>query len=600
MGLTWSHAPTLEVFWSSLNSTPMKNRSSLVLAFLIGLAISVGGAQAPAPAPATEPPHLEKRGAVTQLIVDGKPFLALAGELHNSTTSNLNYLEPIWGRLAAEHLNTVLAPVSWELIEPQEGKYDFTLVDGMLTEARRNNLRLVLLWMGSWKNGTSRYAADWVKTNQERYPRVQNQDGKTLEILTPLSTATRDADARAYAALMKHVRETDSTRHTVIMIQMQNEVGVLGDTRDHSAAANAVFGAAVPAELMTYLNQHKEALRPELREAWNAAGGKTSGTWAEIFGANPETDKIFMAWNYARYMGYVTAAGKSEYPIPVFVNTWIVQPQDKIPGDYPSGGPVAEVHDLWRAGAPAIDILCPDVYLPDFPGIVAEYARAGEPFFIPESRAGLGGAANAFYVIGQYGAIGYSPFGIEDTATWPGNSSEGISSFGSASVGYGSGDPLAKAYAVLRDLSPLILSHQADKTIAGVWLNASQTTQKVVLGNYTLNFESRRTRGAPANVPSVSYALAICLGPDEYLVAGTDIEVTFTPNTPGPATAGLLSVEEGQYVDGTWVPGRRLNGDEVQLRYDLSAAAAEGQSGAGLRFSANGPTVQRVKLYRYR
>ena len=559
----------------------------------------LGAFAAAAPAPAPDLPHLEKRGQVTQLIVDGQPYLVLGGELHNSSSSNLAYLNNLWPRLVQLHVNTVLAPVSWELVEPREGTYDFTLVDGLLAGARSHHLHLVLLWMGSWKNGTSRYAADWVKTDQQRFPRVQNQAGQSLEILSPLSSATRDADARAYLALLRYLREMDGTQHTVLMIQMQNEVGVLGDSRDHSPAANAAFAQPVPADLLSYLAQHQADLQPELRQAWQAAGSKTSGAWAEVFGATPFTDKLFMAWNYARYMDAVAAAGKTAYPLPVFVNTWIVQPEDQGPGDYPSGGPVADVHDLWRAGAPSIDILCPDIYLPDFPKIVASYARPGDPFFIPESFGGARGAANAFYAIGQFDAIGYSPFGIEDPARPP-PAAGAVSSPRASAAGDGANaDPLGQAYSVLDQLAPLILAHQVDQTIAGVWLNPQQPSQNITLGNYTLNFTLRRTRNAPNELPNLGYALALCLGPDEYVVSGTDIQVTFTPTSPGAAFAGLLSVEEGQYKDGVWVAGRRLNGDEVQLRYDLSAAAADGQSGAGLRFPAEGPTIQRVKLYRY-
>lgn len=461
-------------------------RHPIAVCFSFSLALAAFAKGAPAPTP--DIPHLEKRGQVTQLIVDGQPYLVLAGELHNSSTSNLDYLNNLWPPLVQLHLNTVLAPVTWELIEPKEGVYDFTLVDGLLDQARRHNLHLALLWLGSWKNGTSRYAADWVKTDQDRFPRVQNQAGQTLEILSPLSQSTRDADARAYHALMQHLRETDSTQHTVLMIQMQNEVGVLGDTRDHRPAANAAFAQPVPSGLMDYLAQPKDTLQPELLQAWQAAGAKTSGTWTEVFGASPFTDKIFMAWNYARYMSDVAAAGKTAYPLPVFVNTWIVQPTDQGPGDYPSGGPVADVHDLWRAGAPAIDILCPDIYLPDFPQIVAAYARPGDPFFIPESRAGTGGAANAFYAIGQFDAIGYSPFGIEDIAARPSPASGNPSTFGrSATEGSGI-DPIGKAYAVLGQLAPLILEHQEDHTIAGVWLNPKQPAQNVPLGNYTFEF----------------------------------------------------------------------------------------------------------------
>jgi hypothetical protein len=542
------------------------------------LAVVAGYAQTKSAPPI---PHLEKRGGVTQLIVDGKPFLMLAGELRNSSSSSLEYMKPIWPKLARMHLNTVLAVVSWESIEAQEGKFDFALVDGLLRGARANSLRLVLLWFGSWKNGISRYTPPWVKANQERFPLVQMKGGKTLEILSTLSAANRDADARAFAALMRHIRQEDSAQRTVIMVQLENEVGVLGDSRDRSPAANEAFAGPAPAELLEYLRKHRDTLLPEFRRVWEAAGSRTSGTWEEVFGKSLAADEIFMAWNYARYINRVAEAGKAEYRLPMFVNAWIVQPEDKGPGDYPSGGPVDHVHDVWRAGAPLIDILAPDIYLPNFPELVARYSRAANPAFIPESRAGAAGAANAFYAFGQHGAMGYSPFGIEERE----DPEKG---------------PIPKAYAVLAQLAPQILEHQSKGSIAAVWLNKEQPAQKLQLGNYTLNIELRRTRRAPGLLPEVGSGIFIAAGPDEYIAAGTDVQVTFSPNTPGPPIAGLATVEEGTYVNGRWVAGRVLNGDEVQLRYDLAAAAAENQSGSGLRFGADGPAIQRVRLYRYR
>ncbi|MCX6618752.1 MAG: DUF5597 domain-containing protein [Acidobacteria bacterium] len=542
------------------------------------LAVVAGYAQTKSAPPI---PHLEKRGGVTQLIVDGKPFLMLAGELRNSSSSSLEYMKPIWPKLARMHLNTVLAVVSWESIEAQEGKFDFALVDGLLRGARANSLRLVLLWFGSWKNGISRYTPPWVKANQERFPLVQMKGGKTLEILSTLSAANRDADARAFAALMRHIRQEDSAQRTVIMVQLENEVGVLGDSRDRSPAANEAFAGPAPAELLEYLRKHRDTLLPEFRRVWEAAGSRTSGTWEEVFGKSLAADEIFMAWNYARYINRVAEAGKAEYRLPMFVNAWIVQPEDKGPGDYPSGGPVDHVHDVWRAGAPLIDILAPDIYLPNFPELVARYSRAANPAFIPESRAGAAGAANAFYAFGQHGAMGYSPFGIEERE----DPEKG---------------PIPKAYAVLAQLAPQILEHQSKGSIAAVWLNKEQPAQKLQLGNYTLNIELRRTRRAPGLLPEVGSGIFIAAGPDEYIAAGTDVQITFSPNTPGPPIAGLATVEEGTYVNGRWVAGRVLNGDEVQLRYDLAAAAAENQSGSGLRFGADGPAIQRVRLYRYR
>ena len=196
-------------------------------------------------------PHLEKRGATTQLIVDGKPFLILGGELHNSSSSSLDYMKSIWPQLAAMDLNTVVTPLSWELIEPTEGKYDFSLVDGLLDQARQEHMRVVFLWLASWKNGMSSYAPVWVKEDTKRFPRVE-ENGAPAEILSPLGEATQEADARAFAATMQHIKDVDGRDHTVLMMQVENEVGVLGDTRDHSDAANRAFASAVPAELNAF------------------------------------------------------------------------------------------------------------------------------------------------------------------------------------------------------------------------------------------------------------------------------------------------------------------------------------------------------------
>jgi hypothetical protein len=541
-------------------------------------------------------PHLERRGAATQLIVDGKPFLVLGGELANTASSSLEYMKPVWPRLSRMNLNTVLTAIAWAWIEPEEGRFDFSLVDGLLAGARSNNQRIIFLWFGSWKNGISSFVPAWVKANQDRFPRVQIKGGRSIEVLSTFSNANRDADGRAYAAFMRHLREADSDKRTVIMIQMQNEVGVLGDSRDRSAAANEAIAGQVPQELMDYLKKNREALLPEFRKVWEAAGARTSGTWADVFGAGPATDEIFMTWNYARYMDRLTELGKAEYPLPVFTNTWIVQPEDKGPGDYPSGGPEPLVLDVWRAGAPKIDIQAPDIYLPNFAEWCAKFNRGGNPLFVPESRGDAAGVANAFYAIGQHSAIGYSPFGIDNTGRLvvlrPDPNQQGPAEIENL--------PLPKGYAILRQLTPLILEHQGKGAIAAVLLNAENQTKNIRLGDYTLNVDLRRNRRAPNQVPALGYGLFMASGPGEYVVAGYDIQVTFTPNTPGPPIAGLTSVESGMFVEGRWIAGRQLSGDDVLLDYDLAAAAAMNQSGSGLRFSGDGPSIQRVKLYRYR
>ena len=564
-------------------------------AVLGSLALLAAVAQARSAAPV---PRLEKRGAATQLIVDGKPYLMLAGETSNTASSSLEYMDTVWPKLVEMNLNTVLVAVAWDWVEPVEGKYDFTLVDGLLDGARNHNLHLVFLWFGSWKNGISSFAPGWVKADQQRFPRTQIKGGKSVEILSTLSDMNLQTDTRAYVAFMHHLRGVDSDRRTVVMIQMQNEVGLLGDSRDRSPAAGAAFAGPVPVELMAYLQKNKETLWPDLRNLWETAGARPAGIWQEVFGPGTATDEIFMAWNYARYMGHMTEAGKAEYPIPVYTNTWIIQPEDKGPGDYPTGCPEPLTIDIWKAGAPAIDINAPDVYLPDFNDWVGWFHRPNNPLFVPESRGDAGGAANAFYAIGQHSAIGYSPFGIDDTsrlvALRPGRDT------GAPSPSVLAIQPLPRAYALLAQMTPLILEAQAKGTIAAASLNTKQQEQDIPLGNYIVNVNLRRNRRDPSQVAALGYAIVISVGPDEYFVAGQDVQVTFTPKTPGPEIAGLARVEAGKFVKGQWVPGRILSGDDILLDYDLAGAAGKNQSGSGLIFGADGPTVQHVKLYRYR
>jgi hypothetical protein len=559
----------------------MKMRSFYGLLATLWLAAALVHAQTSGGASAAIP-HLQKQGTATQLIVDGKPFLMLAGELRNSSGSSLEYLKPIWPKLAAMHLNTVLTAVYWELLEPKEGQFDFTLVDGAIQEAQRNNLRLVFLWFGSWKNGVSSYPPAWVKTNQNRFPRVQDKDRKGLETLSTLSAANRDADSRALAALMRHIKQVD-TRHTVIMMQVENEVGVLGDSRDRCEAANQAFAGSVPKELLDYIASHKDTLHADLRKAWEAAGSKTSGTWEQVFGESAYTDEIFMAWNYASYVGRVAAAGKAEYPLPMYVNTWCSMPAPgRGPGTYPSGGPEPQVGNIWKFGAPAIDIRAPDLYSPNQPDWIKWY-RANDtdnPLFIPETDS-TRGAYHLFYALGQHDAMGYAPFAIDELLY-------------SANPQTMPADlPLAKSYATAAQLAPVILEYQGKGKMAGIVVSADDPPQKIPLGDYVLTVTYSRS-GRPATPPPASTpagAIFISVAPDEYIVAGSGpATVTFAPNTPGPPIAGVLSIEEGSYVNGRWVPGRRLNGDETS-------------QGEFVRIGGNGipnGSIQRVKLYRYR
>lgn len=514
-------------------------------------------------------PHLRKQGTATQLVVDGQSFLILGGELGNSTASDLAYLQPFWANFKKMHLNTILCPVYWELLEPREGEFDFTLVDSLILTARKFDLKLVFLWFGSWKNSMSCYAPLWVKTNPERFPRARTQNGRALEILTPFSEENRNADARAFAALMEHIRSVDENEHTVIMMQVENEIGMIPEARDYSEKASEMFAAPVPPELMDYLQKHREKLIPEFYQIWKKNGFKSAGTWEEVFGRGLHTDEIFMAWHFGRYTNYVAKAGKEVYPLPMYVNAALIRPGYQ-PGQYPSAGPLPHLMDVWRAAAPQIDLLAPDIYFPGFAEWCRKYDRSGNPLFIPEVGNNQS-AANAFYAIAQHNAMGYSPFSIESLAG-PGTRQ------------------LSRAYDVLHQLKPLILESQGKEKMAGVLLDSADHKTQVSLGDFTFNVSHEYSwpyaQKLEGETPRFG-GMIIMLAPDEFLIAGSGIIVTFDTRANDGTIAGIGRIDEGQFVDGKWTPGRRLNGDQSH-------------QGRHVHLPGNTFGIQMVKLYQYK
>jgi beta-galactosidase GanA len=525
-----------------------------------------------------EIPHLRRQGTAVQLVVDGQPFLIRGGELGNSTASNPTYLQPFWTRFAELNLNTVLAPVYWDLVEPEEGRFDFSLLDRLVAQARSSKMRLVLLWFGSWKNSMSCYAPAWVKRDTQRFPRATDLDGTRQEILTPLASANRDADARAFAALQRHLRETDSASRTVVMVQVENEIGMIPTARDHSAEADRAFAASVPGELVEYLAAHEQALAPELRAIWLGAGGKRSGTWPEVFGSGPAGEEVFMAWHFARYTEKVAAAGKKEYPLPMFVNAALIRPGHQ-PGQYPSGGPLPHLADVWRAGAPSVDFLAPDIYFQNFVEWARRYKRSGNPLFVPEALRSAEASVNALYAVGAHDAIGFSPFGIE-------------------SIAEPAAKQLAASYLLLAQLEPLILSLQGKGMTAGLLSEGPEQRQpqQVRLGGYVLAATFERgtppsladgvvPAGTAAGPPPPSGGLVLSTGPDELVIAGTAVTITFASTEAGKRV-GIQSAEEGRFVAGRFENIRWLSGDETH-------------QGRHIRLEPGRFSLQRVRLYSY-
>jgi len=523
------------------NPLPLVTVGSIACGIMV-FALCALSCQAAATEQAVAPgiPHLTKQGTATQLLVDDKPYLIVGGELHNSSSSDLAFLAPAWERFSALHINTVLASVFWELMEPREGQFDFKLVDGLIDDARRHDMRLILLWFGTWKNGMSSYAPAWMKRDYQRFPRVKVLSGRSVEIISTFSTEAQQADLHAFAALLHHLRAVDGDRHTVIMLQVENEVGVLGDSRDRSVPANAAYARPAPAALLDHLQRSHPDLDVGLARLWEAHGAKTAGTWEEVFGGGAQTDELFMAWQYATYIDAVAAAGKAEYPLPMYVNGWLNKPEQR-PGDWPSGGPIPHTLDVWKAAAPHIDFYSPDIYQPDFEHWCQGYARRDNPLFIPEMNLGEIGARQFFYALGEHQAMGVSPFGIDEVAP-------------------SDDEPLGRSFAVLRQIAPIILAHQGRQAMTGFLLDEKHPAVIRQLGGYELEITLDEGFGQK---PVQAGGLIIATGPDEFLGAGFGFRVRFKPLTPGPPLAGIVAVDEGHYLDGEWVTGRRLNGDEA-------------------------------------
>jgi beta-galactosidase GanA len=437
-------------------------------------------------------------------------------------------------------------------------------------------MHLVLLWFGAWKNSMSTYVPSWVKRDDVRFPRAKAANGISQEILSAFSAETRDADARAYAALLAHLKAVDA-QGTVLMVQVENEIGMLPVAREWGPEANAAWAGPVPPELLRRLAAGGETIEPELRALWRAHGVKTSGTWAQVFGDGDAGQEVFTAWFYARYAEAVTRAGKAAYPLPMYVNVALNR-TGKAPGEYPSGGPLPHLIDVWKTGAPSIDLISPDIYFPNFNDLAGRYKRRDNALFIPEAN-NVGAPetpANAFYAIGQLDALGFSPFQVENA------------------------DPkaeaaLTQAYDVLRQLTPAILAAQGKGKMAGfkprVLEDGTVQDQPVVqtLGDYTFTVGFLDPWTPKADQKTAAHGgLIIQIGPEEYLIAGRGLVVTFAGAGKGPTLAGIDRAVEGVFdAQGRWIPGRVLNGDQTH-------------QGRHIRLAPDPFQIQRVKLYRYR
>ena len=505
------------------------------------------------------------------LYADGAPYLMLAGEIHNSSSSSLEYMrEKVWPGIRGLHLNTLIVPVTWETVEPEEGRFDFTLPEGILWQAREEKMRLVFLWFGLWKNGESTYVPDWVKRDTKRFARACYPGGIPSDTVTPLCREAVRADKKAFREFMRFLREKDGEHHTVLMVQVENEIGFLGADRDYSELAQQAFAAAVPEQLEQ--RSFAAAIPEQLEQRSFTAAvpeqlARGEVSWTERFGE--DAPEQFMAWHYACAVEEIAAAGKVEYPLPMYVNAWLNQFPDR-PGTYPSGGPIARNLPVWKTAAKSIDLFAPDIYLSDFDGVCREYTAGGAPLLIPEARRDAVSASNVFPAFAVYHTIGFSPFGIEDFRAEEaleetgGEADKGVLAQLQidelAFVYNGTGKYLARSYELLDSMKELYFRYRGTKALQG-YLQRSEHEKGTILrlANCELELAYRKH---PLSEPGCA-GMVIEDSEESFFIAGCNTEIRLiAPRWEIGKTLTVLSMEEGQFENGQWIRKRILNGDE--------------------------------------
>jgi len=500
--------------------------------------------------PHTPLPSIVEKDGHYALLVDGDPYLMLGVQANNSSAWPA-YLDKVWPAAETLHANTVELPIYWEQMEATQGKYDFSVVDLILKQAREHRLRLVLLWFGTWKNASSHYTPEWIKLDQVKYPFVRDKDGQTLDSPSPFSPLRLEADKNAFRALMRHLKQADPER-TVLMVQVENEAGLWGGVRDYGSEAEKAFAGPVPRKLVEGL-------------------GKQPGTWRQVFG--DDADETFQAWYIANYIEQVAAAGKAEYPLPLYVNAALRDPfQPGKPPSYESGAPTDNNIDLWKIAAPSISIVAPDIYMPEYAKYMKTidlYKRQNNPLLIPETGNAAVYARYVYAAIGQ-GTLGWAPFGL-DLSRYS-NQLEGPEAMEPSAL-----NPFAQQYELLAPIARRLAKGILEGKVRGTSEDPDHHIQTLAFDRWqaVLQYgmpsfgDSMKPRG---NTPPDGGAVILKLGPDEFLVAGHHVRVDFNPTFAPGKKRFWLKVEEGSYDGaGNWKTARLWNGDQTDYGLNLKS-----------------------------
>ena len=542
-------------------------------------------------------------------------MLILGGELSNSAATCFDDIDRVMPEMKRIGLNTVLVPAQWDLVEPREGEYDFSLIGRAIDKARENKLKVVFLWFGAWKNSMSCYAPMWFKEDLKRFPRAITATGKPMEIASAFSKNVLEADRRAFSKLMEYIKEKDKEQSTVIMVQVENEIGMLESARDYSPEATRLYNSEVPEELLSYLESHAKTLHPYTlkkltdsetlsRESQKTLSEKLKrgGTWSALFGDDIYTEEMFMAYHYAKYVEQLAQSAQGIHDIPLYVNA-ALNSRGRKPGEYPSAGPLAHLTDMWRCAAPSISMLSPDIYDTGFKGWASQYDLPGNPLFIPESRCCENSGVRAMYTFGEHRAVGFCPFAIDQASPADRASVSG-------------------SYAIINQLSSLLLDSEATEKTWGLLFDKTDRERTITDGNlvmtcnhfFTLPWDAR----AKADTWPEGGGIIIKLAKNDYIVAGNGIVVTFQTATEKAQEERKILGEDGFATTGKddaaakenagKFTGKRIGigtvdevsiGTDGQMKYLRRLNGDQTHQGRHVRISCGDNQILHVRLYEY-
>jgi len=512
-------------------------------------------------------------------MVDGKPFFPLGGQSRNSSGYNQRESEAAFEAVKLLHGNTLEIPVYWEQIEPEEGRFDFASVDALLAGARRHGLKLILLWFGTWKNGDMDYTPAWVKTEPERFQRVETSTGREIWVLSAHCAETRAADKRAFVALCRRLKETDAQEHTVIGIQIENEPGILGSDRDYSGEAQQAFDSPAPPALVTKV---AAAGRGAVYDEWKRNGARKAGSWFTLFG--DRAGEFMTAWAIATYIDSLAEAGKAVLNVPMYINVWLAAGGWQVAGEYPSGGAIPATLDIYKWFTPHVDLIAPDIYVADSRGYEAmcqAYARADNPLFVPESGPGGANAWNMMRAIGEHNAIGYAFFAVEHVLDGAGGVAPAM-------------QPIVDSVRAVAAAIPLLLQYQGTGKMHAVVQEENLRAQPFAFDGYhgLAEFGDASVSRPPKDwrhthqnewveqggAGERGRGLIVQTSRNEFYLVGAGYRLMLRPHQIAEhrldaslasdmlrkCLAQYLLVDEGHFdADGRFVVDRRRNGDET-------------------------------------